>query len=57
MLSLCNHWEFVPNWFDGFETGAGECVSVRPSRAPEIALQVVLGMPQKNMTILEEVVF
>ena len=29
MLSLCNHWEFVSNWFDGFETGAGECVSVR----------------------------
>ena len=29
MLSLCNHWEFVPNWFDGFETGEGECVSVR----------------------------
>ena len=24
MLSLCNNWEFVPNWFEGFETGEGQ---------------------------------
>ena len=24
MLSLCNGWEFIPNWFDGFETGEGQ---------------------------------
>ena len=29
MLSLCNDWEFTPDWFDGFETGAGQGMSVR----------------------------
>ena len=29
MLSLCNYWEFVPNWCDGFETGAGQGEAVR----------------------------
>ena len=29
MQSLCNGWEFIPNWFDGFENGEGEGVSVR----------------------------
>ena len=29
MLSLCNHWEFTPNWYDGFETGEGQGESVR----------------------------
>ena len=29
MLSLCNDWEFVPDWFAGFETGEGAGVSVR----------------------------
>ena len=29
MLSLCNNWEFIPNWFDGFETGEGQGGAVR----------------------------
>ena len=29
MLSLCNDWEFVPNWFAGFEAGEGTGESVR----------------------------
>ena len=29
MLSLCNNWEFVPNWFEGFETGEGQGRIVR----------------------------
>ena len=29
MLSLCNGWEFVPNWFAGFETGEGQGSPVR----------------------------
>ena len=29
MLSLCNNWEFVPHWFDGFETGEGQGNAVR----------------------------
>ena len=29
MLSLCNHWEFVESWFDGFAAGEGEGLSVR----------------------------
>ena len=29
MLSLCNQWEFISDWFDGFETGAGQGESVR----------------------------
>ena len=29
MLSLCNDWEFIPNWPEGFETGEGQGVPVR----------------------------
>ena len=29
MLSLCNEWEFTPNWFAGVETGEGAGVPVR----------------------------
>ncbi|MBQ3193016.1 MAG: glycoside hydrolase family 2 protein [Oscillospiraceae bacterium] len=29
MLSLCNQWEFVPEWFDGFALGEGEGEPVR----------------------------
>ena len=29
MLSLCNNWEFIPNWFVGFETGGGQGDAVR----------------------------
>lgn len=29
MLSLCNHWEFIPAWFDGFAMGEWEGSPVR----------------------------
>ena len=29
MRSLCNHWEFVPDWFAGFELGEGQGSPVR----------------------------
>ena len=29
MLSLCNGWEFIPDWNDAFMTGSGEGVAVR----------------------------
>jgi len=29
MLSLCNNWEFIPNWFEGYETGEGQGSPVR----------------------------
>ena len=29
MRSLCNDWEFTPNWFSGFETGEGQGTTVR----------------------------
>ena len=29
MRSLCNNWEFVPNWFSEFEMGEGQGISVR----------------------------
>ncbi len=39
MLSLCNNWEFVPDWFDGFAHGEGEGASVRlPHTVQEIPL-------------------
>ncbi len=39
MLSLCNNWEFIPNWFDGFAHGEGEGASVRlPHTVQEIPL-------------------
>ena len=56
MRSLCNNWEFVPNWFEGFETGAGQGISVRlPHTAQECpqhyadsnAYQMVCGYRRK----------
>ena len=39
MLSLCNNWEFVTEWFDGFAAGEGEGVSVRlPHTVKELPL-------------------
>ena len=39
MLSLCNHWEFVPEWSDAFAAGEGQAVSVRlPHTVKEIPL-------------------
>ena len=29
MQSVCNQWEFTPNWYDGFETGEGQATPVR----------------------------
>ena len=29
MLSLCDHWEFISNWFDGFAHGEGKGTVVR----------------------------
>lgn len=29
MLSLCDHWEFIPEWFDGFAAGEGAGTPVR----------------------------
>ena len=39
MLSLCNEWEFVPEWFEGFDRGEGEGKTVRlPHTVKEIPL-------------------
>ena len=39
MRSLCNHWEFTPNWFAGFEMGEGRGKPVRlPHTVKEIPL-------------------
>ena len=39
MLSLCNGWEFVTEWFEEFSTGAGEGTPVRlPHTVKEIPL-------------------
>ena len=39
MVSLCNHWEFVSNWFPGFETGEGQGTPVRlPHTVQELSL-------------------
>ena len=39
MVSLCNHWEFVSNWFPGFETGEGQGTPVRlPHTVQEVSL-------------------
>ena len=39
MLSLCNHWEFVPEWSDSFAAGEGEAQAVRlPHTVKEIPL-------------------
>ena len=38
MLSLCNNWEFVTEWFDGFATGEGAGETVRlPHTVQEIS--------------------
>ena len=56
MLSLCNGWEFVPNWFSGFETGEGQGSTVRlPHTVQELpqhyaehnAFQMVCGYRRK----------
>ena len=56
MRSLCNHWEFVPNWFEGFETGEGTGTPVRlPHTVQEVfqhygdhnAYQLVCGYRRK----------
>ena len=37
MLSLCNNWEFTPEWFDGFVNGEGSGEAVRlPHTVKEI---------------------
>ena len=39
MQSLCNHWEFIPAWIDGFEIGEGRGEAVRlPHTVREIPL-------------------
>ncbi len=39
MLSLCNEWEFTPEWFDGFTLGEGEGNAVRlPHTVAEMPL-------------------
>ena len=39
MRSLCNCWEFIPNWFDAFALGEGEGLSVRlPHTVKEMPL-------------------
>ena len=39
MLSLCNHWEFIENWFDGFAAGEGHAEAVRlPHTTKELPL-------------------
>ena len=56
MLSLCNNWEFVPEWFEGFATGEGAGVAVRlPHTVQEVhqhyadhnAYQMVCGYRRK----------
>ena len=40
MLSLCNNWEFIGQWFDGFASGEGEGTPVRlPHTVKEMPLQ------------------
>ena len=62
MLSLCNGWEFVPNWFDDFAQGEGTGEPVRlPHTVREIPLhyadhnsyQMVCGYRRK-LTLGEE---
>ena len=58
MRSLCNGWEFVPQWFDGFALGEGEGAAVRlPHTVQELpqhyadhqAYQMVCGYRRKLM--------
>lgn len=62
MLSLCNHWEFIPQWFDGFAMGEGEGAPVRlPHTVREIpqhyadhtSYQMICGY-RKKITLGEE---
>ena len=62
MRSLCNHWEFVENWFDGFATGDGQGEIVRlPHTTKELPLhyadhrayQMVCGY-RKNLELGED---
>ena len=62
MLSLCNNWEFVPEWFDGFAAGEGVGETVRlPHTVKEIPLhyadhlsyQMVCGY-RRTLTLGEE---
>ena len=62
MLSLCNHWEFIPQWFDGFAMGEGEGTPVRlPHTVREVpqhyadhtSYQMVCGY-RKKITLGEE---
>ena len=56
MQSLCNNWEFIPQWFDGFALGEGEGAAVRiphtVSETPQhyadhTAYQMVCGYRRK----------
>ena len=39
MISICNDWGFVQQWFEGFASGEGEALSVRlPHTAQELPL-------------------
>ena len=39
MRSLCNEWEFIPEWFDGFALGEGKGIAVRlPHTSAELPL-------------------
>ena len=39
MRSLCNEWEFTPEWFDGFALGEGQGDPVRlPHTVAELPL-------------------
>ena len=62
MLSLCNNWEFVPEWFDAFAFGEGTGEPVRlPHTVKEIPLhyadhesyQMVCGY-RRTLTLGEE---
>ena len=40
MISLCNDWEFTPEWYNGFAMGVGQGTPVRlPHTVQELPLQ------------------
>ena len=45
MLSLCNNWEFVNEWFDGFASGEG---TGSPVRLPHTAAEIPLHYADHN---------
>lgn len=62
MRGLCNHWEFIENWFDGFAAGEGQGEIVRlPHTTKELPLhyadhrayQMVCGY-RKNLDLGED---